>query len=219
MVSLQRAASIAGGAAVALGAYARGCSPWQSFRRGVVCAVVGIGVEKLLGKKTHALYLAGLAVYAVSCGRKHPSQPSTRRGIPVQRPVADDIASFFAAARAGNVGTMRGMLVQNPDLIAKCRQDGWTALHEAALGDQIGAIELLLEHDPSLISHYTKQNITPLHVAVTQDHVQAGKVLYERDPHLLTTPNNQGLTPLKMAEGLSRAKCAVWLQSIPIDNT
>ena len=87
---------------------------------------------------------------------------------------------IFTAAEKGEIGTITELLSADPDLVAKHREDGWTALHLASYYGHPEAAGLLLARgaDVSLRSSNSMEN-TPLHAAVAGRQFELVKLLLE----------------------------------------
>jgi ankyrin repeat protein/catechol 2,3-dioxygenase-like lactoylglutathione lyase family enzyme len=73
------------------------------------------------------------------------------------------VAAFFAACRAGDVGTLRDLLRQEPRLARERTPDGSTGLHLAVA--HLDAVRVLLEHGADPNARDEGDNAYPLHFA------------------------------------------------------
>ena len=89
----------------------------------------------------------------------------------------------------------------DPDLIAAKDNDGWTALHWAAMNGHKDVVALLLDRmDPDLIAAKDNDGWTALHCAAMNGHKDVVALLLDRmDPDLIAATDNDGRTALHWA--------------------
>ncbi len=82
----------------------------------------------------------------------------------IDRRRAPTLVAFFAACRAGDVATLRDLLVKEPRLARERTPEGSTGLHLAVA--HLDAVRLLLEHGADPNARDDGDNAYPLHFAV-----------------------------------------------------
>lgn len=107
------------------------------------------------------------------------------------------------ASLKGNPGAMRILLektieIKQPWIVEEKKDDGYTALHLAALNNHIEIVTLLIQMGKANLD---KQNVnlqTALHLAVERQHVHIVKLLVNEGANL-NVPDKDGDTPLHEA--------------------
>jgi ankyrin repeat protein len=115
---------------------------------------------------------------------------------------------IFTAAEKGEIGIITELLAADPELVAKHREDGWTALHLASYYGNPEAVGILLANgaDTSLRSTNSMEN-TPLHAAVAGGKFDVVKVLLENGIEVNATQHG-GWTALQGAANSGDVKLA-----------
>ena len=80
---------------------------------------------------------------------------------------------LMTAAEAGDAAGAAAAIAAGAEVNA-ADEDGWTALHLAALNDRAAVVELLLAQPGIDVNARTKWRSTPLILAVSRGHVGAG---------------------------------------------
>jgi uncharacterized protein len=80
------------------------------------------------------------------------------------------------AAKNGDLGRVKALVKDNPDLVFSRDNDGWTALHYAAFNGKKDVVELLLANTADVSA---KDNVgrTPLHAAASTGHEDVVELL------------------------------------------
>lgn len=126
---------------------------------------------------------------------------------------------FFESVREGDIGKVKSMLAQAPDLAVAEKTGGLTALHQAAWSGNKGIIDLLLESGAEagkkttatgvlgseriigfrrVVSPVFGTGTTPLHVAAHGGHLEAVQALLTAGAEL-NAADSAGNSPLEMA--------------------
>lgn len=86
--------------------------------------------------------------------------------------MSDAEAPIFAAARTGDVGTLRALLDADPDrLQARSQPYEWTLLHAAAFGGHLAAVDLLLARGLDVNARERGDNTYAMHWAAAGGHL------------------------------------------------
>lgn len=106
-------------------------------------------------------------------------------------------AAIHHAALKGNPTAMKILLskINRPWIVEEKKDDGYTALHLAALNNHVDIADLLINMGKANLD---KQNVnlqTALHLAVERQHVQIVKLLVRKGANL-NIPDKDGDTPL-----------------------
>ncbi|GFW99754.1 e3 ubiquitin-protein ligase MIB1 [Trichonephila clavipes] len=104
------------------------------------------------------------------------------------------------AALRGNPSAMRILLSKLPRawVVDEKKDDGYTALHLAALNNHVEVAELLVQLGRANMNHQNVNLQTPLHLAVERQHTQIVRLLV-REKCNLNIPDKDGDTPLHEA--------------------
>lgn len=104
------------------------------------------------------------------------------------------------AALRGNPSAMRTLLsrLPRPWIVDEKKDDGYTALHLAALNNHVEVAELLIHHGRANMDLQNVNLQTPLHLAVERQHAQIVRHLV-REGCNLNVPDKDGDTPLHEA--------------------
>ncbi|XP_048582357.1 E3 ubiquitin-protein ligase MIB1-like [Nematostella vectensis] len=104
------------------------------------------------------------------------------------------------AALRGNPSAMRILLTNlpRPWIVNEKKDDGYTALHLAALNNHVEVAELLVKQGKSNKEVQNANLQTPLHLAVERQHTQVVRLLV-REGCKLDVPDKDGDTPLHEA--------------------
>ncbi|XP_067128352.1 E3 ubiquitin-protein ligase MIB1 [Centruroides vittatus] len=104
------------------------------------------------------------------------------------------------AALRGNPSAMRILLTKlpRPWIVDEKKDDGYTALHLAALNNHVEVAELLVHQGKSNMDLQNVNLQTPLHLAVERQHTQIVRLLV-REGCNLNIPDKDGDTPLHEA--------------------
>jgi len=103
------------------------------------------------------------------------------------------------AAKNGDLGRVKALVKDNPDLVFSTDNDGWTALHYAAFNGKKDVAELLLA-DHADVNAKDNKGLTPLHFAAGRDHRDVVELLLANNADVNAKANN-GATPLDLAGG------------------
>jgi ankyrin repeat protein len=101
------------------------------------------------------------------------------------------------AALKGNPTAMKILLskINRPWIIEEKKDDGYTALHLAALNNHVDIAELLINMGKANLDRQNVNLQTALHLAVERQHVQIVKLLVRKGANL-NIPDKDGDTPL-----------------------
>uniref|UniRef100_U5EJK2 RING-type E3 ubiquitin transferase n=1 Tax=Corethrella appendiculata TaxID=1370023 RepID=U5EJK2_9DIPT len=104
------------------------------------------------------------------------------------------------AALKGNPSAMRILLTKSsrPWIVEEKKDDGYTALHLAALNNHVEIAELLVKRGKANMDCQNVNLQTALHLAVERQHVQIVKLLVRENANL-NIPDKDGDTPLHEA--------------------
>ncbi|XP_070556888.1 LOW QUALITY PROTEIN: E3 ubiquitin-protein ligase MIB1-like [Ptychodera flava] len=104
------------------------------------------------------------------------------------------------AALRGNPSAMRILLAHlpRPWIVDEKKDDGYTALHLAALNNHVEVAELLVHQGHANMDLQNVNQQTPLHLAVERQHTQIVRLLV-RETCKLDIPDKDGDTPLHEA--------------------
>ncbi|CAL1265913.1 unnamed protein product [Larinioides sclopetarius] len=104
------------------------------------------------------------------------------------------------AALRGNPSAMRILLSKLPRnwVVNEKKDDGYTALHLAALNNHVEVAELLVQQGKANMNQQNVNLQTPLHLAVERQHTQIVRLLV-REKCDLNIPDKDGDTPLHEA--------------------
>ncbi|XP_037933778.1 E3 ubiquitin-protein ligase mind-bomb isoform X2 [Teleopsis dalmanni] len=104
------------------------------------------------------------------------------------------------AALKGNPSAMKILLTKTnrPWIVEEKKDDGYTALHLAALNNHVEIAELLVHMGKANMDRQNVNLQTALHLAVERQHVQIVKLLVEEGANL-NIPDKDGDTPLHEA--------------------
>ena len=122
------------------------------------------------------------------------------RSIPATR---EQSASFYAAAREGDLEKIKGCLKNDPDLVfskvfgTTHSYDGGTALHGAVAMGHKRVVELLLASKAE-VNAKNNDGFTPLHYAAYKGHKDVVKLLLASKAEV-NAKSNEGYTPLHYA--------------------
>jgi ankyrin repeat protein len=118
------------------------------------------------------------------------------------------IQQLADAAMAGDDGTVRHLLADDPTLASEYTDEGWTSLHLAATAE-IAAILLDAGADINARNRhkFAGPGNSPLSAAVYQDRRDVVRLLIERGADL-NQGDNAGWTPLHLAAANGRLKTA-----------
>lgn len=106
------------------------------------------------------------------------------------------------AALKGNPTAMKILLskINRPWIVEEKKDDGYTALHLAALNNHVDIADLLINMGKANLDRQNVNLQTALHLAVERQHVQIVKLLVRKGANL-NIPDKDGDTPLH--EGMS----------------
>ena len=128
-----------------------------------------------------------------------------------------NIRHLADAAAAGDAGTVRGLLSEDPTLASAYTNDGWTALHLAASAE----IAAMLLDAGADIDARNRHKVfgpgnSPLSAAVYQNRRDVVRLLIERGANV-NQPDNAGWTPLHLAVANGRLQTARMLLEAGVD--
>ncbi len=111
----------------------------------------------------------------------------------------DDTHSFLKAVRKGDLANVRGLLIENPNLVfSRDDYDGDTPLHEAAEKGYKDVAELLLGNKAQ-INLKNKEGWTPLHLAAYKGRIAVVELLLDNCFADVNAQTKHGWTPLHWA--------------------
>jgi E3 ubiquitin-protein ligase mind-bomb len=101
------------------------------------------------------------------------------------------------AALKGNPTAMKILLskINRPWIVEEKKDDGYTALHLAALNNHVDIADLLINMGKANLDRQNVNLQTALHLAVERQHVQIVKLLVRKGANL-NIPDKDGDTPL-----------------------
>jgi ankyrin repeat protein len=105
------------------------------------------------------------------------------------------------AALKGNPTAMKILLskINRPWIVEEKKDDGYTALHLAALNNHVDIADLLINMGKANLDRQNVNLQTALHLAVERQHVQIVKLLVRKGANL-NIPDKDGDTPLHEGE-------------------
>lgn len=109
------------------------------------------------------------------------------------------------AALKGNPTAMKILLSKmnrKPWIVEEKKDDGYTALHLAALNNHVDIADLLINMGKANLDRQNVNLQTALHLAVERQHVQIVKLLVRKGANL-NIPDKDGDTPLHEGEKLN----------------
>ncbi|KAG5673289.1 hypothetical protein PVAND_003349 [Polypedilum vanderplanki] len=108
--------------------------------------------------------------------------------------------SIHHAALKGNPTAMKILLskINRPWIVEEKKDDGYTALHLAALNNHVDIADLLINMGKANLDRQNVNLQTALHLAVERQHVQIVKLLVRKGANL-NIPDKDGDTPLHEA--------------------
>jgi ankyrin repeat protein len=110
-------------------------------------------------------------------------------------------AAIHHAALKGNPTAMKILLskINRPWIVEEKKDDGYTALHLAALNNHVDIADLLINMGKANLDRQNVNLQTALHLAVERQHVQIVKLLVRKGANL-NIPDKDGDTPLHEGE-------------------
>ena len=107
------------------------------------------------------------------------------------------ISAIHHAALKGNPTAMKILLTKlnRPWIVEEKKDDGYTALHLAALNNHVDIADLLINMGKANLDRQNVNLQTALHLAVERQHVQIVKLLVRKGANL-NIPDKDGDTPL-----------------------
>ena len=126
---------------------------------------------------------------------------------------------LFYAAQAGRYDEVAGCISRGADP-AWTHHNGWSALHEAALGGNVQVAELLLDHgwDMEARDMRTLTGDRPLHSAAEEGHIEVIQLLAARGAEINCQASDKE-TPLHRAAAESQAAALQLLLRLGADAT
>jgi E3 ubiquitin-protein ligase mind-bomb len=111
------------------------------------------------------------------------------------------IPAIHHAALKGNPTAMKILLskINRPWIVEEKKDDGYTALHLAALNNHVDIADLLINMGKANLDRQNVNLQTALHLAVERQHVQIVKLLVRKGANL-NIPDKDGDTPLHEGE-------------------
>lgn len=119
---------------------------------------------------------AKLADAQLAIAREHGFPSWRALKAEVDRLAPSPVDAFYAASLAGDLGTMRSLLAQDPGL-ARARHRGTTALHHAVKNAE--AVRLLLKHGADPNAREEGDHATPLHFAAGGGALESVRLLLD----------------------------------------
>ena len=112
------------------------------------------------------------------------------------------------AVRAGKMGNVRAILMDEPCAVLAADATGNLAIHYAARRGNSTMLNLLIQADPSTVGEPNYKGETPMHVAACCANITAIRALAKVvDPSLLRAKDDRGNTPLHCAAANGREGC------------
>lgn len=138
---------------------------------------------------------------AISQGQNHALKwLGTHYDFLLQRKDKEGNTVCMFCVKKGNLELLSWLHQKNSSLILEQREDGKTALHEAAYGECDDVIDFLLQNGGStLTSKYRTNGLTALHYAAAKGYEYALKRLLEVDGQLISKYKWDGWTPFHEA--------------------
>lgn len=114
------------------------------------------------------------------------------------------ILAIHHAALKGNPTAMKILLskINRPWIVEEKKDDGYTALHLAALNNHVDIADLLINMGKANLDRQNVNLQTALHLAVERQHVQIVKLLVRKGANL-NIPDKDGDTPLHEGKTLN----------------
>lgn len=111
------------------------------------------------------------------------------------------LSAIHHAALKGNPTAMKILLskINRPWIVEEKKDDGYTALHLAALNNHVDIADLLINMGKANLDRQNVNLQTALHLAVERQHVQIVKLLVRKGANL-NIPDKDGDTPLHEGE-------------------
>jgi ankyrin repeat protein len=147
-----------------------------------------------------------------------------------------DVQGFFAAIRAGDVGKMQSMLVDDPPLAESKNEQGQSPVlaaiysgqtemrdvliargahlpfHEAVAAGQLERVEHFVDKDTDLARAYSPDGFPVVALAAAFGHFSVVKYLFEKGADLTAiATNGTGYNALTGAVASGREEIAIWL--------
>lgn len=120
---------------------------------------------------------AKLADAQLAVAREHGFASWRALKAEVDRRRAPDLAAFFQACEAGDVGALRELLQQDSGLVRERSSEGSTGLHQAARHPD--AVRLLIEHGADPNARDMGDNASPLHFAAAFGSLESTRILLD----------------------------------------
>jgi ankyrin repeat protein len=109
---------------------------------------------------------------------------------------------LVAAARAGNVKTLRALLETYPDRVqARSGEYGWTLLHIAARHGQLAAVNELIERGANVNAREEGDNTYPMHWAAAAGHLDVVRRLADAGGDVVGRGDDHALEVIGWASG------------------
>lgn len=100
--------------------------------------------------------------------------------------------------------------INRPWIVEEKKDDGYTALHLAALNNHVDIADLLINMGKANLDRQNVNLQTALHLAVERQHVQIVKLLVRKGANL-NIPDKDGDTPLHEGENLDAVYLLIFL--------
>ncbi|KAI9119800.1 hypothetical protein K1719_009189 [Acacia pycnantha] len=120
------------------------------------------------------------------------------------------LSLLYEASRNGSVTTLNSLLKQEPLILHKISQSGFseTPLHISSLLGHLEFSKALLTYKPKLAVEVDASRNTPLHLASAEGHIDIVKELLKVDNKPCLFPNGEGKIPLHYAVMKGRTEVA-----------
>ncbi|KAJ8442244.1 hypothetical protein Cgig2_005184 [Carnegiea gigantea] len=116
-----------------------------------------------------------------------------------------------AAIRARNLGILKALMEELPELIDVLDKKGWRVLSYAAYKGYLDGVRYLLKKFPDYIQKYDTDGSLPIHKAAGGGHVSIVKEFLQYCPHMLYAASKNGQSILHFAVKYTKADVISYL--------